>query len=86
MHRVRKKAYKDKNIQISMVSTKVTPWDVEGVVDYDKLIKPSELKKYIDDASLNFEEVRGMSYLPLFDIVKLTDDSSVNYIIHATKK
>jgi len=58
----------------------------QGTHDYDKLIKPSELKKYIDDASLNFEEVRGMSYLPLFDIVKLTDDSSVNYIIHATKK
>ena len=49
---------------------------------YDMPLTSSKLS----DASLNFEEVRGMSYLPLFDIVKLTDDSSVNYIIHATKK
>ena len=39
-----------------------------------------------DGAKLDFEEVKGMSYLPIFDIVKLTDDSSVNYIVHARKK
>jgi 2-polyprenyl-3-methyl-5-hydroxy-6-metoxy-1,4-benzoquinol methylase len=27
-----------------------------------------------------------MLYLPFFDIVKLNDDPSVNYIIHARKK
>ena len=37
-------------------------------------------------ADLEFEEVNGMSYLPFLDIVRLTDDPSVNYIIHATKK
>ena len=52
----------------------------------DRLIKPSEMKDYIDRASLDFEEVKGMSYLPFLDIVRLTDDPSVNYIIHATKK
>lgn len=57
-----------------------------GTHDFDKLIKPSELKEYIDKTSLNFEEIRGMLYLPFFDIVKLNDDPSVNYIIHARKK
>ena len=57
-----------------------------GTHEYEKLIKPSELKTYIDDAKLDFEEIKGMSYLPYLDIVKLTDDPSVNYIIHARKK
>ena len=58
----------------------------QGTHDYDKLIKPSELKKYIDNSGLNFTEIKGMSYLPFFDIAKLTDDPSVNYIIHAQKR
>ena len=58
----------------------------KGTHEYEKLIKPSELKTYIDDAKLDFEEIKGMSYLPYLDIVKLTDDPSVNYIIHARKK
>ena len=58
----------------------------QGTHDYEKLIKPSELKKYIDNSGLNFTEIKGMSYLPFFDIAKLTDDPSVNYIIHAQKR
>lgn len=58
----------------------------KGTHEYEKLIKPSELKTYVDDAKLDFEEIKGMSYLPYLDIVKLTDDPSVNYIIHARKK
>ena len=58
----------------------------KGTHEYEKLIKPSELKTYVDDARLDFEEIKGMSYLPYLDIVKLTDDPSVNYIIHARKK
>ena len=58
----------------------------QGTHEFEKLIKPSEMKDYIDRASLVFEEVKGMSYLPFLDIVRLTDDPSVNYIIHATKK
>ena len=44
------------------------------------------MKSFIDSADLEFEEVNGMSYLPFLDIVRLTDDPSVNYIIHATKR
>ena len=54
--------------------------------EFEKLIKPSEMKSFIDSADLKFEEVNGMSYLPFLDIVRLTDDPSVNYIIHATKR
>ena len=58
----------------------------KGTHEFEKLIKPSELKDYVDAAKLDFEEVKGMSYIPIFDIVKLTEDSSVNYIVHARKK
>ena len=58
----------------------------KGTHEFEKLIKPSELKNYVDAAKLDFEEVKGMSYIPIFDIVKLTEDSSVNYIVHARKK
>ena len=58
----------------------------QGTHEFEKLIKPSELKNYVDGAKLDFKEVKGMSYLPIFDIVRLTDDSSVNYIVHARKK
>jgi 2-polyprenyl-6-hydroxyphenyl methylase/3-demethylubiquinone-9 3-methyltransferase len=58
----------------------------QGTHEFEKLIKPSEMKGFIDSAELEFEEVNGMSYLPFLDIVRLTDDPSVNYIIHATKK
>ena len=58
----------------------------QGTHEFEKLIKPSEMKSFIDSADLEFKEVNGMSYLPFLDIVRLTDDPSVNYIIHATKK
>jgi 2-polyprenyl-6-hydroxyphenyl methylase/3-demethylubiquinone-9 3-methyltransferase len=58
----------------------------KGTHDYEKLIKPSELLTYIDKSGLHFSEIRGMTYIPFFDIVKLSDDPSVNYIIHARKK
>jgi 2-polyprenyl-6-hydroxyphenyl methylase/3-demethylubiquinone-9 3-methyltransferase len=57
-----------------------------GTHEYEKLIKPSELKNFIDVANLEFKEIKGMLYLPFLDIAKLTNDTSVNYIIHATQK
>ena len=57
-----------------------------GTHEYEKLIKPSEMKGFIDDANLEFKEIKGMLYLRFLDIAKLTNDTSVNFIIHATKK
>ena len=58
----------------------------KGTHDYEKLIKPSELLTFIDKGGLDFLEIKGMTYIPFFDIVKLSNDPSVNYIIHARKK
>ena len=52
----------------------------KGTHDYEKLIKTSELLTYIDKGGLDFSEIKGMTYIPFFDIVKLSNDPSVNYI------
>ena len=44
------------------------------------------VREALVEGKLDFEEVKGMSYLPILDIVRLTEDSSVNYIVHARKK
>jgi 2-polyprenyl-6-hydroxyphenyl methylase/3-demethylubiquinone-9 3-methyltransferase len=54
--------------------------------DYAKFIRPSELGTWARDAGLTPREVKGISYHPLLQTFKLTDDVSVNYLYHATKK
>ena len=54
--------------------------------EYAKLIKPSELAKWIRDAGLEMLEMTGMTYNPISKQYRLTtDDVSVNYLIRARK-
>ena len=82
---------KNSNYKIKNLTNNNTTEDIlnilpKGTHDYEKLIKPSELLTYIDKGGLDFSEIKGMTYIPFFDIVKLSNDPSVNYIIHARKK
>lgn len=52
-----------------------------GTHDYAKFIKPSELSRYVREAGLNVEELRGMSYNPLTKIYALGQDTDVNYLM-----
>lgn len=54
----------------------------KGTHDYAKFIKPSELSAWARDAALNVSGLKGMSYNPLTKIYALTDDVSVNYLMH----
>ena len=57
-----------------------------GTHEYDKLIKPSELARWIREAGLDMQEMMGMTYNPLTKRYRLTpDDVSVNYLIRAKK-
>ena len=57
-----------------------------GTHEYDKLIKPSELARWIREAGLDMQEMMGMTYNPLTKRYRLTpDDISVNYLIRAKK-
>lgn len=53
--------------------------------DYAKFIKPSELSQWCRQAGLAPQEMMGISYNPLSQHFKLTDDISVNYLLHAVR-
>ena len=55
----------------------------KGTHEYEKLIRPSELDRWIRQASMQIKELVGMTYNPLKKTYKLSTDTSVNYIIHA---
>lgn len=54
----------------------------KGTHDYAKFIKPSELSSWARHADLNVAGMRGMSYNPITQHYRLSDDVSVNYLIH----
>lgn len=58
----------------------------KGTHDYAKFIKPSELKRWCDNARLNVVEIVGMSYNPFTKNYSLGKDTSVNYLIHVKKE
>lgn len=53
--------------------------------DYAKFIRPSELTTWAKTAGLTPNEVRGITYNPLTQQFKLSNDISVNYLFYATK-
>lgn len=57
----------------------------KGTHDYAKFIKPSELARWAKMASLEPEELIGMSYNPLLKEYSLGQDTSVNYLMRARR-
>lgn len=57
----------------------------KGTHEYEKFIKPSELSSYVRRSGLTVACLKGMSYNPLSKRYWLSDDVSVNYLLHATK-
>jgi 2-polyprenyl-6-hydroxyphenyl methylase/3-demethylubiquinone-9 3-methyltransferase len=56
-----------------------------GTHDYEKFIKPSELIAWCRKENLTIKTLIGMTYNPITQIYKLSDDVSVNYLIEVTK-
>lgn len=53
--------------------------------DYRKFIKPSELDAWLRAANMQTKHMKGIHYHPLTKQFSLTDDVSVNYLLHAVK-
>lgn len=53
--------------------------------DYAKFIRPSELNVWTKKAGISAQELKGISYHPITQHFKLTDDISVNYLMYAMK-
>ena len=56
-----------------------------GTHDYEKFIKPSELTTWCRKENLTIKTLIGMTYNPITQIYKLSDDVAVNYLIQVTK-
>ncbi|HMT81377.1 MAG TPA: bifunctional 2-polyprenyl-6-hydroxyphenol methylase/3-demethylubiquinol 3-O-methyltransferase UbiG [Azonexus sp.] len=57
----------------------------KGTHDYAKFIKPSELARWVKQANLEPTEIVGMSYNPLTKVYSLGRDTSINYLMRATR-
>lgn len=56
-----------------------------GTHDYAKFIKPSELARFLRQASLTLQDQTGLQYNPLTKRYWLATDVSVNYLVHTVK-
>mgnify|MGYP000243508195 CR=1 FL=1 len=57
----------------------------KGTHEYQKFIKPSELSNWARQASLNVNEITGMSYNPFTKTYSLGYDVDVNYLVYCQK-
>jgi 2-polyprenyl-6-hydroxyphenyl methylase/3-demethylubiquinone-9 3-methyltransferase len=54
-----------------------------GTHDFAKLIRPSELARWLRSHGFELQDITGMSFNPLTQQYKLTSDTDVNYLVHA---
>jgi 2-polyprenyl-6-hydroxyphenyl methylase/3-demethylubiquinone-9 3-methyltransferase len=56
-----------------------------GTHEYARFIRPSELAAWCRAAGLALVDTRGLEYNPLADRYRLSDDTSVNYLVACRK-
>ena len=56
----------------------------KGTHEYKKFIKPSQLQAWASGNNLSFDSIIGMTYNPITQKYKLSQDTSVNYIVQAS--
>ena len=60
-------------------------WLPIGTHDWNKFLKPEELEKKLNNLNFKLKEVKGLSFNPLLNRWKQTNDLSVNYILVVQK-
>ncbi len=63
----------------------VLRWLPRGTHQYEKLVKPSEMDRYLSDAGLTVSGKTGMTLNPVKETWRLSDDMSINYVTKAIK-
>jgi len=56
-----------------------------GTHEYERLIQPAELARWGRAAGLETREIAGLAFDPLTEHCSLSDDPSVNYLVHLTR-
>jgi len=63
----------------------VLRWLPRGTHQYDKLVKPVELKRWIEAAGMEVTEQIGMSLNPLSQVWSFSEDMAINYVTVAVR-
>jgi 2-polyprenyl-6-hydroxyphenyl methylase / 3-demethylubiquinone-9 3-methyltransferase len=63
----------------------VLRWLPAGTHDPRKFVKPEEVKAALSRAGLTVTAQTGVSYNPLMDIWRISDDTDVNYMLTAIR-
>ena len=63
----------------------VLRWMPAGTHDPSKFVKPEEAKTALTKAGMQVTAEAGVSYNPLMDIWRVSDDTAVNYMLTAVK-
>lgn len=58
----------------------------KGTHEYAKFIRPSELEFVARQAQLSLQDIKGMTYNPIFQSYRLGKDIDVNYLMHFKKE
>lgn len=56
-----------------------------GTHDYERFLRPAELARHCREAGLSVDEIVGMTYNPLTKTYALGRDTSVNFLLRATR-
>ena len=55
----------------------------KGTHNYEKFIRPADLRHMLNKYNLQMNDLKGLSYNPLTNIAKITNDINVNYMVCA---
>ena len=61
-------------------------WLPAGTHDPRKFVRPNEVETALSKSGLSVAGSAGVAYNPFMDIWRITDDLSVNYMVHATRE
>ena len=63
----------------------ILKWLPIGTHDWNKFVRPEELEKKISNFNLTSYDLKGLSFNPLFNEWKRSNNLSVNYILVGKK-
>ena len=58
----------------------------EGTHHYEKFINPKEIKDIFNNFNFNIKSIKGMNWNPIINNWRLTNNTSINYIVSLSKK
>jgi 2-polyprenyl-6-hydroxyphenyl methylase/3-demethylubiquinone-9 3-methyltransferase len=61
----------------------VLGWLPKGTHQYDRLVRPEEITRPLDEKGFDVLDTRGVVYNPISDVWRLSSDISVNYMVLA---